>query len=116
MYEIPVWCKVSKENYRVEVSQKGLLTNSTERDYDRFADDLNEFFSSHREWDGEVDAETQFDEVIRCRMCDDIYVPYYDLEREEEVCRCCRKGKLEWAIKILNDANEREKKANENIL
>lgn len=103
---IPAWCKVKEENYRIEVSQSGI---THPKDLENLADRLSDLFDEHSEWKG-TRAEVNYDEVTRCNFCGEIYVPQYDPEKAEEYCENCGKGKLEWAIKILDDANKSEVK------
>ena len=115
MNNIPAWCRIAKVNYRVEVSQPRLSSNSKfiEKDLDNLADELNELFESHRNW-GDTNAEATYDEVVKCQMCGNVYIPYYVEETKEIVCDVCGKGKLEWTLKIL--AESKGVTTNENIL
>ena len=116
---IPAWCTIARVNYRVEVSERGMSSNSKffEKDLDDLADRLNELFEGHKNW-SDTHAEATYDEVVKCQFCNEIYMPYpqynNDFTKMEQVCSNCGKGKSEWAIKIL--AESKGVTSNENIL
>lgn len=112
---IPAWCKMAKANYRVEVSERRMPSNSRfrEKNLDDLADRLNELFDSHKNWD-DAHAEATYDEVVLCQFCGNVYVPYYEEDRKDTVCDFCGKGKYEWSIEILEKS--KGVTTNENIL
>jgi len=103
-----LWVKTYNENHRVEINQYGC---ETEKDMDNLANELNDFFKEHRDWD-RTNAEVNYDEVKRCILCGEVYETMYDHKRKAYVCANCGKGKLEYSIKILAEAEEKQKKEN----
>lgn len=105
MNDLPPWTKKCEENHRVEVTRRSISSHpkSKLRDLENLADDLNELFENHRDWD-DAHADYTFDEVFRCIFCDEIYVPDYDEEKDKEYCRNCGKGKLEYAVKKMAES------------
>jgi hypothetical protein len=101
------WIKTTKENWRVEVGERGYHGGSEEDTCDDISYRLNMLFEEHKDWK-DAYAETNYDEVDRCIFCNDIYEPMYDKEREDYVCSYCGKGKLELAVKILSEGKEKD--------
>ena len=99
----PPWVELRKENWRVEVDQRGA---NTPNDMEILADDLNALFKEHRDWyDNNTNANVNYDEFVYCKLCNQKYIPSYDEKRKEEVCQYCGGGKLELALKILKDSS-----------
>lgn len=99
------WTKIVKENYRVEVSRYGLRTD---KEMESFCYDLNDLFKDHNAWQGAT-ADVNYDEISRCIFCDEVYQSDYDPKRKECVCSNCSKGKLEYSVQILAEAETKSK-------
>jgi hypothetical protein len=100
-YEIPAWCDVE----RVPVAT---VKDSFYQTPDGFllVEKLNKLFKEHiesKEWVAEIKWAKEF----RCKMCNNICEVMHDDITKERTCNICGKGKLEYAIKVMAESENR---------
>jgi hypothetical protein len=99
---IPSWCEIRKENFRVVVDER--RSRHTASDCNDLANTINEIINEHKGFE-DISAAVECDEVPYCKMCNRTYEPTIN-DKGVEVCSYCGKGKLEYTVQILSEDGE----------